>query len=310
MSRKTRLNGNGADHPVSSGSVLAFTIPSRDARGRVVRLGPELTAILAAHDYPAPLCHVLAEALTLTVVIGSILQKGGGQTTVQTQSSGGVVDLLVCDYRAGEIRGYLRFDESRAQALAVGVSLTEVFGTGYLAITIDQSASAERYQGIVPLEGDTLAQAVEQYFSGSEQVPTLVRAVARREGGGWYAGGLLVQYLPHGETGGQRLTTRESVAEDWAHVAALAGTVAPQELADPGISNETLLWRLFNEDEVRVMPPVSLSRGCRCTVQHFKDVLSKFPAGDIESMRGDNGLIEVNCEFCARVFPIEINDEF
>ena len=288
--------------------MLPFTIPARSARGRVARLGPALAAILSAHDYPAPLCRILGEALILTVLIGTTVQKGEGQTTVQAQSKGGPIDLLVCDYRAGEIRGYLRFDPGRLEEIAPGTLLPDLFGTGYLAITIEQSAADERYQGIVPLEGDTLCHAVERYFTDSEQVPTLVRgAVRQAEDGGWEAGGLLVQHLPHGETGGPRLATRSDNA-DWEHVLALASTITDEELTDSHLSEETLLWRLFNEDEVRASPPIALTRGCRCSVQHFREVLSRFPAEELAEMRGPEGTIDVNCEFCSRLFPIQMGD--
>jgi molecular chaperone Hsp33 len=295
------LNGNGAGLTAAD-SVLAFTIPHRNVRGRIARMDAALGAILAAHDYPPALRDLLAEALALTVLVGATL-KTEGQTTVQAQSKGGIVDLLVCDYRAGEVRGYLRFDAARAAELRPGLLLPELFGEGYLAITLDQIVEGERYQGIVPLEGDTLCHAVERYFAQSEQVPTLVRAAIAGDGhGGWIAGGLLVQHLPHGEVGGPRLEARD--ADDWTHVAALAGTVSADELTDPSLGAETLLWRLFNEDEVRVTPPVPLVRGCRCTVEHFRDVLARFPESDLAEMQGDDGRIEVNCEFCSRRFPI------
>ena len=303
------MNGNGAAGGPLAGRVLAFTIPARDVRGRVARLGPALTAILGAHDYPRPLCEILGEALVLTVLIGTTVQKGEGQTTVQAQSSGGPVDLLVCDYRAGEMRGYLRFDPERLDEIVSGATLPALFGTGYLAITIDQAASEERYQGIVPLEGDTLCHAVERYFTHSEQVPTLVRSAIAMDGDGiWHAGGLLLQYLPHGETGGPRLSEREARDDDWTHVVALAATITADELTDSHLTEEALLWRLFNEDEVRVSPPVQLTRGCRCSVQHFRDVLSRFPADELAGMRGPRGTIDVNCEFCSRLFPIDIGD--
>lgn len=305
MVPRQALNGNGAAS-AEADSVLAFTIPERDARGRVVRMDATLGAILAAHQYPPALRALLAEALVLTVLIGTTLKKSEGQTTVQAQSQGGIVDLLVCDYRAGEVRGYLRFDAGRVGELRHGMLLPELFGEGYLAITLDQMVEEERYQGIVPLEGDTLCHAVERYFGQSEQVPTLVRAAIAPDGhGGWIAGGLLVQHLPRGEVGGPRLDARGH-SDDWEHIVALAGTVTDAELTDASLGAEALLWRLFNEDEVRITPAVALSRGCRCSIEHFRDVLARFPEADLIDMRGDDGRIAVNCEFCSRVFPVDL----
>src|SRR5262245_22473649 len=97
-------------------SAVGFALPARHARGRLVRLGPALEKILSAHAYPAPIAHVLGEALVLTALLGATLKDAGGQLTLQAQTEGGIVDLLVADYRAGELRGYVRFDRERLAA--------------------------------------------------------------------------------------------------------------------------------------------------------------------------------------------------
>src|SRR5206468_12767428 len=117
----------------------------------------------------------LAEALTLTALLGSLLKEPQGQLTMQAQTEGGLVDLLVCDYLGGELRGYVRDGPDKLADVSDEPTLKELFGTGYLAITFDQPASKERYQGIVPLEGKNLAEAAQSYFAQSEQIPSLVR---------------------------------------------------------------------------------------------------------------------------------------
>ncbi len=204
--------------------VLGFTIPSRDARGRVVRLGPVLETVLTAHDYPVPIKHLLAEALVLAALVGSLLKDGEGQLTMQAQTQGGVVDLLVCDYRGGELRGYVRHDADRLAMLGANPSLFALFGQGaYLAITFDLATTGQRYQGIVPLEGASLAEACEAYFAQSEQVPTLIRVAVRSDKAGCVAGGLLVQHLPEGEEGRERIHVQMDHPH-WEHVATLAGS--------------------------------------------------------------------------------------
>jgi molecular chaperone Hsp33 len=287
-------------------TVQGFTIASRHARGRVARLGPALGEILAAHDYPPALARVLAEALVLGALFGATLKDAGGQLTLQAQTEGGVIDLMVVDYRGGEMRGYLRHDPDRLAEAPVEPSLFGLFGKGYLAITFDQASSGERYQGIVPLEGGSLAQAAEHYFAQSEQIPSLVRiAVGEDRAGRPVAGGLLVQHLPEGEEGRERLHTRLDHPE-WQHVEALAATVSPAELTDPGLSPGELLWRLFNEEtETRLFAPTPLWRGCRCSPEHIRDVLARFPAEERVAMADADGTIRVDCEFCARSYPIE-----
>lgn len=284
---------------------LGFTIPARHARGRIVRLGPVLDEILAAHAYPLPIEALLAEALTLTALIGSTLKDAGGQLTLQTQTENGVVKLLVCDYRGGELRGYARHDADRLAEIPTDPSLFALFGKGYLAITFDLASTGERYQGIVPLEGTSLAEAAESYFAQSEQIPSLVRiGIGRDAGGKVVGGGLMLQHLPEGEEGRERLHTRLDHPE-WGHVAALGGSVRADELADADLPLGTLLWRLFNEDEVRVSEGKSPSKGCRCDPEHVKKVIARFPEDERAAMVGPSGQIEVNCEFCARTFGID-----
>ena len=284
--------------------VLGFTIPSRDARGRVVRLGPVLDTILAAHAYPAPIKHLLAEALVVAALIGSLLKDEDGQLTMQAQAEGGVVDLLVCDYRDGELRGYVRHDEERLKGLGVSPSLEALFGTGYLAITFDLAATGQRYQGIVPLEGSSLSEACEHYFVQSEQVPTLIRVAVRSSGEGCVAGGLLVQHLPEGEEGRGRLHV-ELDHPEWEHVSALAGSTRHYELVDRALSLEALVWRLFHEEqEVRVIQGKALARGCRCSIDHYRSILARFPEEERAAMRDERGAIVIDCAFCSRLFEL------
>lgn len=285
-------------------SALGFTLPDRHARGRLVRLDAILETILKPHDYPAVIARLLAEALTLTALLGAMLKDAGGELTLQAQTEAGIVDLLVADYQGGRLRGYVRHDPERLAEGPADPSLFALFGKGYLAITFDQAATRERYQGIVPLEGGSLGAAAESYFAQSEQIPSLARLAVRRSGGRWIAGGLLVQHLPEGEEGRDRIHTRLDHPE-WDHVRALGETVKAEELTDPALALDTLLWRLFHEEaEIRTTDPVPLAQGCRCDPAHIRDVIMRFPAEERAAMADENGVISVDCEFCARSFPV------
>jgi len=299
------MNERGASSGVGADRLVSFTIPGRHARGRVARLGPVLDRILAAHDYPAPIQRLLAEALVLTALMGGLLKGEGSQLTMQAQTKGGVVELLVCDYRNGELRGYVQHDPLRLAALGDQPSLPELFGGGHLAITFDLAATDQRYQGVVPLEGGSLSAAVEVYFAQSEQVPTLIRTAVDTRGKPNVAGGLLVQHLADGEEGRERLHVRTDHSE-WEHVAVLAHSVRREELVDAGLPLEGLVWRLFHEEpEVRVQATVPLTRGCRCSIVHFEEVLARFPKEDRRDMCDENGVILVDCAFCSREFAIQ-----
>eukprot|EP00611_Tribonema_gayanum_P001356 TRINITY_DN10997_c0_g1_i1.p2 TRINITY_DN10997_c0_g1~~TRINITY_DN10997_c0_g1_i1.p2 ORF type:complete len:258 (+),score=31.21 TRINITY_DN10997_c0_g1_i1:361-1134(+) len=190
-----------------SDTLMGFTLPGRNARGRAVRMEGVLEEVLSAHNYPAPITHLLSEALVLGALMGGLLKGEHAQMTMQAQTQGGIVSLLVCDYRAGAVRGYADFDAERLAKLGANPALAALFGDGYLAITFE-TEGRQRYQGIVPLEGDSLAEACESYFSQSEQIPTLIRVASRAGADGRTAAGLLVQHLPDGEEGRERLHVR------------------------------------------------------------------------------------------------------
>lgn len=294
---------------------LGFTIPSRHVRGRVARLGPVLDEVLSAHSYPPVIERLLAEALVLAALLGSMLKDDAGQLTLQAQTEAGAVSLLVADYKAssegGALRGYVQFDADRLAEQGSEPTLFGLFGKGYLAITVDQAATegteAHRYQGIVPLEGEALGDAVEHYFFQSEQIPSFVAIDVRRDPGeGHIAGGMLVQHLAEGEVGRERLHVRHDHPE-WEHVQVLAHTLKGAELTDTALGLDEIIWRLFHEEEeVRVNDASALSRGCRCDEAHIRDVLARFSADERREMANEAGTIDVDCAFCSKIFPIKL----
>jgi molecular chaperone Hsp33 len=263
--------------------------------------------ILSRHDYPEPVSKLLGEAVALTAILGAAL-KFEGKFILQA-STDGPVDLLVADYQVpGALRGYARFSAERLAALPADGPL---LGEGHLAMTIDRGPDAERYQGVVPLEGGSLADAADTYFRQSEQLPTFIKlAVARhyRAGQGerpwtWRAGGLLVQKLTR--EGGRR-ATRESAfaAEDWTRAKALAETVEDHELLDPMLPPDRLLYRLFHEEKVRAYRAVPLTSYCSCSEARVEELLRRFSAEDLAEMVVD-GKVSVTCEFCNRSYRFD-----
>ena len=282
--------------------VLGFTIASRHARGRVVRLGPVLEQVLQAHGYPPAVEKLLAEALVIAALLGTTLKSDDGQMTMQAQTEDGAIELLVCDYHAGEVRGYVKHDPEKIAALPHDPDLQTLFGKGYLAITFDQALTKERYQGIVPLEGAHLGEAIEHYFAQSEQIPSLVRTAMS----GDIAGGILVQHLPEGEVGRERLRVRHDHPE-WEHVSILAHTISTEELTDPALPLDDIIWRLFHEeDQVRILDGQPLRKGCRCDADYVRSVILRFSEEERREMADDKGVISIDCAFCSKIFPVEI----
>jgi molecular chaperone Hsp33 len=289
---------------------LRFSIPAMHARGRLLRLDGVLNEILSAHAYPPLVEKTLAEALMLTALLGATLKNSEGQLTLQAQTENGAISMLVCDYKDGALRGYAQFEPIRLAELPPDATLFGLFGKGYLAITFDRDLpvgeGGGRYQGIVPLEGESLCAAVSSYFVQSEQIPTLIHLSIDHVDGRCLAGGLLLQHLPEGEEGRERLHVRLDHPE-WEHVSILGQTLSADELIDPELSLETIVWRLFHEEQlVRVEAGTALTKGCRCDGDHIRSVIANFPPDERAEMADDSGDIVVNCEFCSRRFPISL----
>lgn len=283
--------------------VRPFQIEGMDVHGRAVRLGTMADQILKAHAYPDPVAKILGEMLTLTAMLGSIM-KFDGIVTVQTKSSG-PVPMMVADYERrddgiGRLRGYADIDADKLATYGKNPSFKGMIGSksGYLALTIDQGDEMERYQGIVDLAGDSVAEVARNYFMNSEQTPTELRLICDRDNvtGFWRAGGIMVQHLARGEEGQERILDRET-QEQWDRASILMQSVKTDEMLDPLLDLDTLLYRLYNEDGVRVFEPSRVMHTCRCSRERLQTVLTQFDDTELSEMIV-NGSIDVNCQFC------------
>ncbi len=299
--------------------VLPYTVESLSTRGRLVRLGAVIDAILKRHAYPDPISRVVGEAAALAVLLGSTL-KHEGRFQLQTKTTG-PLHMLVVDFDApSNLRALARFDEAAlAKRIAAGGE-GDLLGEGHLAFTIDPGGDMSRYQGVIPLEGQGLEHAAHAYFERSEQIPTLVRLAVGQSvtahGVEWRAGGLLAQFLPDSPERRRRADFHpgdapEGVApeaspedDEWVEAKARAATTEDHELIDPTLSSERLLFRLFNERGVRVSEPMALSDTCRCSAERIDAMLQSFSPEERAAMIGDDGMIGVTCEFCStkRIF--------
>jgi molecular chaperone Hsp33 len=288
-------------------TALSFMIPGRSLRGRLVRLDGVLNDVLSAHAYPPVIEKLVAEALVLASLLGTMLKDESGQLTLQAQTENGPVTLLVADYKGGALRGYCQYDVDKLAEIGVAPTLFGLFGKGFLAITFDLATTGERYQGIVPLDGDSLAQAAEYYFAQSEQIPSIAQIAVRHDPGkGCIAAGLLLQHLPEGDVGRERLHVRHD-HPDWEHAMAMARTLTDGELTDLSLPLSDLVWRLFHEEgEIRVIDDAPLVKGCRCDLDHIRSVLSRFAEAERAEMADDAGKILVDCAFCSKIFPIAL----
>jgi molecular chaperone Hsp33 len=292
-----------APSSLSDDLVAAFQIEGQPARGRIVRLGAVIDQIIQQHAYPEPVANLLGEACALAALVGASL-KFEGRLIVQAQGDGPVA-YVVADYDTkGALRGYCSFDAERVAAVSAGFArpgAQTLLGQGAFIMTIDPTDMKERYQGVTPIEGETLALCAETYFAQSEQTPTRVRLAVGEltdaSGHSWRAGGMVLQNIASDDA-------RGSTEEAWERAQALFETLGEDELIDPQVAPETLLYRLFHEDGVRMFTPKPLSAYCRCSDERVVAMLRALPEADLAEMTEADGAIHVTCEYCSRTYSI------
>jgi molecular chaperone Hsp33 len=294
----------------SADFVLPFDLSEVGMRGRMVRLDSVSSRALGTHPLPEAGQRILAEALGLAALLGSALTFEG-RLSVQLKGDG-PLNLLVTDYFAGSgaqgggLRGYARLDDKAFTDAGQPHDFAKLVGKGALAITIEPKKGAQTYQGLVPLSPDGLAASAETYFSQSEQLPTVLRLAAGSiyrsgEGHGWRAGALMVQAVPGKEADTERAT------DDWQRVALFVKTLEDYELLDTAITAESVLWRLFHEDEVRVHTSKELRFECSCRAENIRSVLRAYSAEELKDLPDPDGVIRTRCEFCGAVYEFRLD---
>jgi len=307
--------------------VVPFAVEPLDVRGRAIQMGSMLDTILKRHDYPQDVSFLIAELVVLSVLLGSSL-KFDGNFILQTQSDG-PVSLVVVDFATPDsIRAYARFDaDAVAMASEDGKSSPrELLGNGVMALTIDQGQHMQRYQGIVALDGVSLEDVAHQYFQQSEQIPTKVKlsvaqVIRRLENGNvesaWRAGGLITQFLPESSErvvirdlpGGRDDEDADGPQDDeaWAEATALMGTIGDDELTDPNLAVERLLYRLFHEHGVRVFEGIPVRENCTCSREKIISLVKSFE-DDPEKPDAMDDDYETKCEFCGTSYHISAEE--
>lgn len=283
--------------------VQPFRIERSGLRGRLVRLGPSIHKILTQHAaYPPAVRQIVGEAIALAAALARAL-KFEGVLTVQIKGDGPIRTMVADVTSAGDMRGYASFDAERlpsAPVYGAAAQIRDLFGKGYLAITVDQGADTERYQGIVELTGRTLGEAAGFYFTQSEQLRTSLKLACAESDGIWRAGALMLQRVPE-EGGIASEVDLDEEDEDWTRARLLMDTARGREILDPEISGDDLLFRLFHEDGARVFTPQKLAPGCRCSAQRVTTILRSLTREELTEMTVDHQ-ITATCEFCGTTY--------
>ena len=257
-----------------------FLFPETDIRGELVRLDESLEAILGTHDYPLAVQGLVGEAVAAVALLAGTL-KFSGRLSLQAQGRGpGSLLLAECTHD-GQLRALARHDGELDTAANIGALIGD--GTMVITITPDQG---RQYQGIVPLEGDTLAQCLEGYFQQSEQLPTRLWLAS----GNGRAAGLMLQRLP------DQVASGDENRNQWEHLEALAGTLKMEELLD--LPAETVLRRLFHETPPRLPEAQPLRFGCTCSRERTENALLSLGADELKTLLDEDGEATLTCDFC------------
>lgn len=255
-------------------------------RGELVNVSQTWQTILENHDYPAPVQKLLGELLVATSLLTATL-KFDGDITVQLQGDGPLTLAVINGNNHQELRGVARIKGD----IAPDSTLKSMVGNGYLAITISPE-KGERYQGIVGLEGDTLAACLEDYFMRSEQLPTRLFIRTSEQG----AAGILLQVLP----------AQDTQTEDFNHLATLTETVKSEELIE--LPATDVLWRLYHQEEVKLFDPQPVCFKCSCSRARCGEVLTTLPQHEVDEIIEEDGKVDMHCDYCGTHYVYDAVD--
>jgi molecular chaperone Hsp33 len=287
-----------------------FIIGNGAFRGRLVRLTGAVSEIINRHNDPPEVSALLAEAIVAAVALASGL-KYDGVFTLQVQGKGPVHTLVTDITSAGDIRACAKYD---ADELAVDLAKPRAPGfvpqlmgsSGHLAFTVDQGPDTERYQGIVALSGESLAESIHHYFRQSEQIESALKIAVGvpRDGGPWRAGAVLIQRMP--EDGG-RPVDKEEAEDAWRTAVILLSSLKDSELLDLNLSPIQILTRLYATVGVGILERKPIRAKCRCSRERSERILASFPVEEVKSYAQD-GVVHMTCEFCGTDYAFSENE--
>lgn len=296
--------GTAGPESLQADLVQPFLIESSGIRGRLLRLENVCDRILSRHAYPEPVARLLAEMLALCGGLASLI-KYEGVFTLQASGDGPLRMMVVDVTSDGAMRGYAGFDQARIDLLTAEIgdspTIPQLFGKGHLAFTVDRDKYSDRYQGIVALTGDGLADCMQHYFMQSEQLQSGIVLAAGRRGEHWLSAALVLQRLP------EEAVHAIEDEDDWRRAMVLQASCTEDELLDDSLALNDVLFRLFHEEGVRVFEPRSVAEGCRCSREKLENVLKSMPRPEIEDLKIE-GAVEVTCEFCTAVYRFDDSD--
>jgi molecular chaperone Hsp33 len=272
-------------------SLHRFLFEQFPIRGHLVHLDAAWAALIEHREYPEPIRNLLGEAAAAALLLAATI-KFEGVLSLQLQGDGPVHLLLVqCTSGLG-VRGLARYREGDFSSAQ---KISDLVGRGNLTVTLETDEGAQRYQGIVPINGERLAESLQLYFENSEQLPTRLWLQADAAG----ASGMLLQKLPAADAS-------PDVEDAWRRVQIIGDTLTPEELRS--LSDQEILHRLFNEDDVRLFEPTPVYFRCRCSRERVSGMLQGLGEKETRSILAEQGKVEVRCDFCNRAYVFDAVD--
>ena len=271
-------------------------------RGHLVHLDSAWRALIEHRDYPAAIRNALGEAVAASLLLAATI-KFEGVLSLQLQGDG-PVHLLLAQCTSGlGVRGLARFrDAAHVEAAHVDAApIADLIGAGNLTVTLETDDGAQRYQGIVPIVGQRLAESLQVYFENSEQLPTRLWLHADAQG----ASGMLLQELPGAQLAGTAAGAA-AVDDAWRRVQLIGETLTAEELR--ALSDAEILRRLFNEDDLRLFEPAPVYFRCRCSRERVGGMLQSLGEAESRSVLAERGQVEVHCDFCNRAYVFDAVD--
>ncbi|HFQ4955045.1 TPA: Hsp33 family molecular chaperone HslO [Vibrio vulnificus] len=275
---------------MASNVLNRYLFEDLSVRGELVQLDEAYQRIISSKDYPAALQKLLGELLVSTTLLTATL-KFEGSITIQLQGDGPVSLAVINGDNEQKIRGVARWEGH----IADDATLHDMMGKGYMVITIEPK-KGERYQGIVGLEGDNLEQVLEGYFERSEQLKTRIWIRTGEHEGKAHAAGMLIQVMPDG-TGSEN---------DFEHLEQLTNTVKNEELFT--LPANELLYRLYNQEQVRLFEPQSVEFRCGCSRERSGAAIVTVDKNEIYDILASDGSVSLHCDYCGTTYSFDESD--
>lgn len=257
-------------------NLYRYLFDNASVRGELVQLEKSYQEVIAAHEYPVAIQHLLGELMAATSLLTATL-KFSGDISIQLQGDGPVSLAVINGNNLQQLRGVSRWNGD----IAADAQLQSLFGKGHMVITLTPD-DGERYQGVVALDKETLSECLEAYFEQSEQLPTKIKLFADAK----QAAGMFLQVLP----------TDGNHNEEFEHLSVLTETVKQEELFT--LEAEEVLHRLYHEEEVRLFEPVAITFNCTCSKERSAQAIRTVAKEEIDSIIAEQGKVEMGCEYC------------